>query len=963
MACYFAFVLHSNVLTVVARKKWWPQLTCRYRVHVHRSTRHFAATLLFLSGATGLVYELCWSKRLANLLGNSGQAHAIVLAVFMGGLALGAFFGGSLADRLKRPLVLYGALELGVAFWALAFPSVMALVQAIFLSAAPHVGTTERTAIHLFLAGAALVPPTLMMGGTLPAMMQAVTVDLSETQRALAKLYAVNSAGAAVGTLLAGLVLVPASGIVASERAAAFLNLLVAIAACARGLIVAPLRRPPQSQHLTGPLQYSSKAVTAALGGTAIAGFVSMLYEITWIRLLSIVIGGTSYAFTLIVAAFIVGIAAGSAWLARQRVDANALSTFGWLQLGLVTSVAVGTLVYSRLPYLFIHLQQLLQHGPQSFGPYQLASFGFCVALVLPPTFLLGASFPSAARVALSAHGRLGKQLGRVYLFNTIGTVSGGLLTGLALLPRWGLESTLRFGLLVNVVALALVLWGQGVRKLPLRQMALALTAVLVVSFAATQVGWAQQVVSAGRWREWKQSFASFEAFSEAVRSRATVDFMRDDVFASVMVGSEGPNHRFLRINGKADGSNGDDADTQSLAAHLGVLLRQRPVKRVLLVGLGTGITAGALLAHPIEHLDVVEISPAVVDAARLFADDNNRALDDPRCHLHLDDARSFLALAQMPYDLIVSVPSNPWVSGVAGLYTTDFFALAKTKLAADGHLVQWIHTYETTSALIELVFRTVRSQFPHGTTWVGPDDLVLVMSPQPQRIVGETIEARMQVPSVAASLARVKVHFVETLLARQLHSDSGQARLAGHGVLNTDDLNLLEYGSPLGYFIGDRVPMSDERGGAQQGETLAIAAWLASRPLTIEKAQDIVRNLQWVYDPDAAVLRGATEAWHALAPHSAEAALALAEVALAQSDVPAAHAALSPFMGPDANARLWAHWLAIRRAELRRSTGPWHVVDVSADLVSAQEALTRAPPGADAEALRDAVAALEASW
>jgi len=897
--------------------------------------RPLVITLLLLSGATGLVYELAWSKRLANLLGNTGQAHAIVLSTFMGGLALGAYLFGRRADRSKRPLTLYGALELGIGLYALILPKVLEVSGELYLKVAPGLSGLPRLSARLALAASALLIPTLLMGGTLPVLMRHLTEKLGSARRQLSILYAVNSLGASAGCLFAGMWLVPGVGLTVSERLAASVNLLLGAAAVVAGWRLLATPGESSSAEKEAPA-FGASAVRAALVGTALAGFTSMTYETVWIRVLSIVLGGTSYAFTLILTAFILGISLGSFWLST-RADENALRTFGKLQLALVFAVLVSMTAYARLPYAFIQVHARLDHGPQTWGTYQVLSFVVCGALLLPPTFLLGASFPAAARVALRAMSDVGARLGTTYLWNTIGTVSGALLGGLVLLPVLGLEGTLALALVANLVAAgwALLAEGSGVeRKRAFTWLAPAGVA-LVVAVLGTS-GWASTLAASGRYREWNRSFDSYAQFLEEVKARSTIRFYRDDVFASVLVGTQDDDRRYLRINGKVDGSNGTDIDTQILAAHLGVLLHPKEVKRVLLVGVGAGITAGSLLSHPIERLDVVEISPAVVEAAAIFKPDHHDAFNDPRCHVYIEDARTFLALSTEPYDLIVSVPSNPWVSGVSGLFSRDFFEMAKSKLAPGGRLVQWIHTYESSVSLVKLVVRTLRGSFEHGTTWVGPDDLVLVASREPQELSLETLTTRMARPQVSADLARIHLKLPTTLLGRQVHGDEAQKRFGGEGPVNTDDHNVLEYGSPIAYFVAADVRVPDSRRVAEERGTLELARLLNGRALSEAEAHDLYASLSWVHPPDDPLVRAAAAAWLDANAESVEAAQAFAAAALRQGDVLRAREVLRPLVdrevdSPDA----YATWLEATRRLSTREGSPWHAA--SADVIDAE--------------------------
>ncbi len=800
--------------------------------------RPLVLALLFVSGATGLVYELVWSKRLANVLGSSGEAHAIVLAVFMGGLALGAWLFGRTADRFPRPVVLYGLLELFVGLYAFAFPYVLDAL-------------TGLSSSRLALAGLALLPPTLAMGGTVPVLTKFFTRALSAARSELAVLYALNSLGAAAGVLAAGLWLVPALGLTASERAAGVANLALALVAIAVGWgAVTPAATEVAAAGPEAPVDRA--AVRIALVCVALTGFTSMLYEITWVRVLTIVIGGTTYAFTLILAAFILGIGLGSFWLARRQKAADELQLFARLQVALIVSVCLALPIYGRLSYSFLGLSASMEHTPQTWPLFQLKTFFVCCAVVVVPAFFIGASFPAAAGVALRDATRLGRQLGGVYLWNTVGTVSGSLLGGLWLLALVGLEGNFAIGIGANLAAAALAARRRFVPVLA------AAAAVLI--FSMTSRGWSTDLVTSGRYREWSRTFSSYSEFRAAVKAVSTVLYQGDDVFASVLVGQTPAGWRYLRINGKVDGSTGDDIDTMVLVGQLGPLLSTRPVKRVLLIGMGTGVTAGSILTHPVEHVDLVEISPKVIEASNLFAADTYRANEDPRLHIHIDDAKSFLARQTEKYDLIVSQPSNPWVSGVSGLYSRDFFEVAREHLADDGLIVQWIHSYESSRALLQLVVRTLRETFPHGTTWLGPADLILVSGANEPRWDFEVLTARFEQPRVKADLARARIKAPVELLARQVHSDEGMKRFAGEGPINTDDMNRLEFESPVAYFVGAFVRFDDERLDEEGRKRLALAAF---RPeLSCEEKKGIHEALAFAHAPEDPVLqRAAAEA------------------------------------------------------------------------------------------------------
>ncbi|MFL5350256.1 MAG: methyltransferase [Hyalangium sp.] len=866
--------------------------------------KNLVSSFLFLSGATALVYELVWSKYLANVLGNSGQAHAVVLATFMGGLALGAYVFGRTADRVKSPLAMYGLLELGVGLYALLFPSVLHVLSAAYLAVAVKVPDGVRVGPKLALAALSLVVPTMLMGGTLPALVRHFSATLAHVRRELARLYAINSLGAALGVFLAGVSLVPALGLSLSAKLAASINILLAL-----GALALARKHPPaltQSAPAEGAapseggdeLSYPHSAVRAALLGVALSGFTSMLYQVTWIRLLSIVLGASTYAFTLILTAFILGIGLGSFWLMTRKGRGDLLRLFAWLQVALVASVCVALPLYVRLPYLFRKAQFMMNRTLDTWPYFQGLTFAYCCLVLLVPTFFMGAAFPAAARVATAKVTEVGRQLGGVYLWNTLGTITGAALGGLVLMPWWGMEGNFIAGLVGNLIAAGVAFAAiPGRPAQPARAFwPLGIGVACGLLFLLPMSGWAVTLSGIASFRMHEAPPESYTAAVSNYEKSTQPLFYRDDTFATVLVGELKNGHRFMKLNGKVDASTGLDMETQILAGHLGMLLHPRSPENVLLVGAGSGVTAGSVLAHPVKHLDMVEISPAVVDAARLFKAVNRNAVDDPRTHVHIDDAKTFMALAPLQYDLIISEPSNPWVAGVSGLFSRDFFRTADLHLTEDGILVQWIHTYESSEEIIKLVMRTLRETFPYATTWLGPTDLILVASRKPITFDAKKVAERLALPDVREDLGRTDIHDVFGLLAKQVHSDQGQQEFASTGPINTDDRNLLEYAAPVAFFLQNQeTRVHDERRGPDGGARLWIHRYLQENPPTAEQAANLYRNLDRNHAINDPLVRGSAALWYSLAPDSLEARVALANTTLAQKDLTLAESVLAP--------------------------------------------------------------------
>ncbi|MCC6336340.1 MAG: fused MFS/spermidine synthase [Myxococcales bacterium] len=884
-------------------------------------SRRAIAALLFCSGATGLVYEVVWSKLLSDVLGNSGQAHAIVLATFMGGLALGAWLFGGLADRLQRPLALYAFIEVGVGLYALVFPAVHGALEAAFLSVAPGFSESARVVPKLFFAALALVPPTVAMGGTMPAMLKHATREDPSIRTTLARLYAVNSVGAAVGAWLAGTVWIPNAGLSATTRAAGAINLAlgaIALWLARRSPLEADVReRPEDGEETYGPAE-----VRAALFGLALSGFTAMLYETGWIRLVTLVVGASSYAFTWIVCAFILGISLGSTWVAR-RPGADSLRLFGRLQAAIAVTLCLTLPLYLRVPYLFLKVRGMLARTEGAFPAWQALLFAVSLVVMLAPTFVMGAAFPVGARVVAKGHATVGRRIGWVWAVNTVGTVLGALLGGLWLMPALGVEALFTLGLVLTLLGAFVALQAAGgtnFRLVPVG-VGVAVFALYAVAFR----GWAPVLARLSPFRASPAILQgrTVKDYVQLYLDTQVQDFVRDDTFATVFVGhvAKNPAHRFLLVNGKPDASTGPgDQVTQALLGQLGLLLVPQPPKKVLVVGAGAGFTVASALSHPVERVDLVEISPGVLEAARLFADVNRGALDDPRTHLHVDDARTFLALSGDRYDVIISEPSNPWVAGISSLFTQEFFEIVDRHLAEGGVLVQWIHTYEMSDELVRLVMRTLRTHFPHVTGWQGGDgDLLLLASRAPLSPDYAELARRVALPAVKADLGRLEIAGVDGVLALQVMTEGLAEDYAGKGPLNRDDHNLLEYRAPVAFFADEAAQVPDARRTPRAFPHLLITPWLAGHPLDAARAGQLARAVASGQNADFAVRRSAAAAWVEHDPSSNDARKMLAAIATEQGEPQVALRALDGVSDTPQPLREEA-----RALEAAQTAGPW---------------------------------------
>jgi spermidine synthase len=735
-----------------------------------------ALLLFFASGFCGLVYEVVWIRVAGTALGNTTHATGTVVAVYMAGLALGARFGGRRADRLtpRRCAALYGILELGAAAAAVAVPLLLRASE-------PLVGWGYRAlgeahpAFLLLRAGAvaaALVPPTVLMGATLPVLARFLAAGAADPARETGRAYAVNTLGGAAGTLAAGFALIPSFGLLATTLAAATLNVAVGAAALAlarrpdRPLF--PLETPGTPAEAPPPL---APRVLVALGGAA-----ALVYEIAWTRALVLSLGSTVYAFTLILAAFILGLAGGSALAARF------LPRVGDPRLALaLAQTGVGLTAVLLLPFLGdapVRLGSLLARSGRDFEQALALEAAAVGLFVLVPTLFMGAAFPLACRWAGVSERGLGRAVGSLLAWNTSGSIVGTLLASFALIPAIGLDATIAAAASANLAAGAALFWAARPR----------LRAAAAAAALAVPLAWALP--------RWDLGTLSSGVRLYGPRFRGEVLAHAWDAYGLATVHRDSHAHLLLKVNGKTDGSTArEDMATQSLLGHLPLLHHPRP-RRVLVIGLGLGVTAAAVARHPVERLDVVELSPAVARLASHFREANENVLADPRVRLEVGDGRAAVRFGREPYDVLLSEPSNLWISGMAALFTRDFLEEARRRLAPGGLVCMWVHAYRLDPEDFRCVVRTFFRVFEHGSFWeVAPGgDYLLLGSSEPFRRPLALLAARL-------AEARLEGHLREpgpaALLEGLLAAAPAARAFAGDGPILTDDHCAIEYTAP----------------------------------------------------------------------------------------------------------------------------------------------------------------------
>lgn len=794
-----------------------------------RSRFPLVAALFFISGATGLLYEVAFSKLLAYVFGATAYAVSTVLAAFMGGLALGAHLGGRHAAAARRPLVVYGVLEVLVGVICAVSPLLFEALTAAYVAvarAAPD-SLALLTAARAALTSLVVVVPTVAMGATLPVLSRILRAGAApgggappsehDAARRLAALYAINTAGGAAGALSGAYVFLPSLGIRGALWSAAAANLALGAVAIVAGLRApaigpsgdaaapAPAARAPGVRSpgdrepgaraaeaprpaVEAPLPAAEAPRPAAVGPEPpwllllafASGFLVFAAEVVQTHLLALLIGNSAYAFGLMLAVFLVCLAAGAARspaLARRHGE-------GALWRGLVAtalSLAATIPLWDQLPRLFAFAGPYVDGWAGREACRALAA----LAILALPTLCMGITFPLLlARAA--AHADVAARVGRLTSANTLGTIAGSIVTGYLILPALGSERAL--------VAIAL---------------AFALTAVLAAARARAELPRAVVIAAAAaalaalspRWDMARLTSGANVYFAMGPRPER-IDFVREDVHGGVTTVAHRDGISTMYTNGKFQGDDGPEMTAQRRFAHFPSLF-VRDERAALVIGLGTGTTAGTIAAYPFERIDVVEISPAIVEAARrFFAGPSLNALDDPRVRLSLNDGRNELLVAQRRYDLITIELSSVWFAGAASLYSREFYELARSRLAEGGVLQQWVQLHHIRRRELAAVVRTMRGAFPHVALFVGGAQGILVASDAPLVASGARLAALDARPALQATLAGERLaDLLGDLVTSGEDLDRFIADAAEDGgpIVSTDDNLYLEYATPKG--------------------------------------------------------------------------------------------------------------------------------------------------------------------
>jgi predicted membrane-bound spermidine synthase len=798
-------------------------------------TRILALLLTVLTGFTGLVYEVAWQKSLATLLGSHAEATAAVLAIFLGGLSVGyALFGwvsrrvlaAAPGDAAPRLLLVYGAVEAGIGVFALAFPLLFA--AALALSARlPFQHDPAAFVADVALTVLLIGPPTVLMGGTIPLLTQALPRSLADATRFHALVYGLNAGGAFAGALAAAFALIPALGISGTLRAMGVLNLLAGATFTGLGALGRSRAAPapaaaPETARLEGFAVFAAVAL--------LLGFAMMSTQTVLIRVGALSFGASHFTFAMVVAVFVLCIAAGSLVVsAFERIPRTAVVLCPVLLLVSLTALYT---VMDRAPWAAHLVRSVFRDRDLAFYPYHAVSLLCLLALLAVPIGLSGASLPLLFHELRRTHGELGRTAGRLYSWNTVGNLLGALLGGYALLHWLDLHHVYRVGLAAVAAAAALLL----ARLTPIPRAWLAAGGALLAAGLFALPAWRPERLSAGLFRMRLPLAGALEGPDRLLRNDQDLLFYDDDPTMSVAVKRHGLGNgsQSLAIinNGKSDGSLEGDYRTMAMVALLPCLVTE--CRDVFVIGFGTGVTVGEFGAlDSTERVVVAEISRGVLDAAHFFDHGNQGASRNPKVRFLRSDALRALQRSEGPFDVIASEPPNVWVSGVDVLYTVEFLTAAREKLRPGGIFAQWIHVYEIDQASVEMVLRTYAAVFDRVAVWysLGPDLLLLGLMPE-ARLDLDQVMAGMQRPDIRAGMKRAGIESIPQLLAHEVLPLGvvNAASLPGDGLHTLLHPRLADLAA-RGFFVGRRTELPPAVGpaAAEAGiRNSLLRAWIA---------------------------------------------------------------------------------------------------------------------------------------
>jgi spermidine synthase len=769
-----------------------------------------------LSGATGLIYEVLWARMLGHVFGATTLAISTVLAAFMGGLALGSALGGRLASRIQRPFRAYGVLELGIAIYAVAVPLLFSLVDNLYAAIWQQFqpGFFAFSLWRFVLSCLMLLVPTTMMGATLPILAAALLRSPAFRATSVTRLYNCNLVGAILGTLAAGFFLLPTLGVRGTIYTAALLNVLIALVAIISDRDkIAPVEVKKTESAETAAVQPIATRIEEQrfwLFAAFVSGFVTISSQVAWTRVLTMIIGSSTYAFSIVVALFLIGLAAGAYVVGRSDFSAKLRQTIFKIEIITAFSLVLSIFVINLTPSLLIGLG--LKLNISSWLGLLALQVLAAALLVLLPAFLMGTVMPLVLVWASNRTSFASVRLvGRSYAVNTIGAIVGAFCAGFILIPQLTIRFTIVFAAAMCLITAGLAYQpaeNEGDKDVR-RAIAIGFSVLLAVVFMLRPPQMNVADLSIGAYDSLVRELSKTRDSAKEAELKRSGPQIHE-----VLMYREGPTSTVsvrkdwdiisLAINGRTNASDKEDMPTQVMLAQLPLLFTPN-TKNALVVGFASGVSVGSMLESPIESLDCLELEPATIEASRYFEHVNHKPLNDPRMKLIIDDARTFLRVTPNRYDMIVSEPSHPWVPGVANLFTQEFFELGRGRLTDTGVFAQWLQIYQMSTDSLRTVLATYHKVFPYVQVFrVGGaargKDLILLGSTKPLNL--DLMKERLLDARMGPELARVGMSTEADIRAWYVCDETRLGPAVAGVVINTDDNMHIETTVPREAFL-----------------------------------------------------------------------------------------------------------------------------------------------------------------
>lgn len=764
---------------------------------------------LFLSfgifGLTALIYQVAFAKNLVLLFGLTAPAIATVLAVYFSGLAIGSFFFGKLADRLIQGFkhhLLYVGLFVLVGIYGFLVPNFFQILEKI-IQGINQIHPLDFSGFNFFaflFSFCFLILPAIFIGGGFPIISKIFVRESETLGKKISILYFVNTLGGVFGALFAGFWLIPIIGVKMTIFTASSLNLVIA------GLLIFFLKlsqkeilieNPPPKQKVT-----ISKGIEGPLGNNLfiyilfLTGFLALALEVFYTKTLILFLGSSTYAFSLVLIIFLLGIALGSLVISPYLDRFKRGFFFFGLFSGLLGFWLFLTLkLFEKIPFLYLKIFQLFE--VLNFSVMIFTQSLLLIFVILPATFLMGIIFPLGIKLASPNLKKIGEGTGKLYFANTLGGVLGSLAAGFFLLPVFGFQKSLIFILIIYILSGIFFIFKEK-RVESFAKNLLLFFFVFLIIFSVFSSPWSKTILSMGIFHDMPRYFGLSEKEIKTNWEKNEILFYKEGL-SQVMVTKRG-NLLYLSINGKVDASNKDDLEPQILISALPLILHSDP-KEVLIIGLGSGITLGAVTRFDsVKNIEAVEIDPKVIEAAQYFKEDNHNALSDPRVKIIIADAINYLYLTDKKYDVISSYPSNPWVSGNAYLFTKEFYELTRSHLRNGGLMLQWIPYYNFPTEDLKVVLGTFQEIFPKTYLFgsISTQDLILIGSGNEDSILSfEEIQKKLENEKIQKELERIHIENFSELLAGFLAGDSAIKGKVAKIKIHTNDRPFLEFSAP----------------------------------------------------------------------------------------------------------------------------------------------------------------------